>query len=524
MDPPFSDLIFSARDASQTAFKGSIDRAIRVLSRVPPSDGNAFAGGSADELAGLLAGTLNKIACFLSNEVDGSDERDLTLNASAGDELLDLAVSASVPPFHPRTTAHLHTPVLIPSLKAELVLSALNQSMDSLDQSGIATLMELRLLDWLANLAGIPVKEGQPAGTFTSGGTMSNYHAVLLALHSYLQRVHGWDTRKKGLAPHLLGRLRVLSSEISHFSTEKACIQLGIGMDAVVKVPVDSEFRMDAAAAADIAAKLKSEGHEIFLIVATASTTDFGSFDPLVSLSELAKSCSAWFHVDAAYGSACLLSPTLRSNLAGLDQADSVTMDFHKAWMQSISCGALLVRDPAAFELANVRADYLNSDARNEEGIPDLVNYSLMTTRRFDALKLLVSLAEIGPKTMGEMVGRFWELAKFARRRMLERAQDGGRRGDLVPLHEPAFGCLVFRYVPRSAREVERLRVDQVNAGIPKRLFERGTAVIGHTKVKGVGEAIKFTFNNPAIPEAEVEDVLHLVANCGDEIWLEAKQ
>ncbi|KAI9014222.1 L-2,4-diaminobutyrate decarboxylase [Hyaloraphidium curvatum] len=502
--PPFAAEIFSGRPESLEELRRGVDDALSALSGAPPPSGPPFVGSTAEELAARFEPLFEK-------SLDSP-------SSSTANAILKDVVAACVPPFHPSSVAHLHTPVLNSAVKAEVVIAALNQSMDSLDQSGIATVAELRVLDWLAkDLVGL---EGPAVGgTFTSGGTMSNYFATLLALHTHLTRVHGWDVRTNGLPPELLPKLRVLTSGISHFSIEKAVLQLGLGTRAVVKVPVDpSTFRIDVAEAERIAADLVADGLVPFLIVATASTTDFGSFDPLEPLAAIAQKHNCWFHVDAAYGSACLLSRTLRGNLAGIGKASSVTLDFHKAFFQPVSCGALLVADSSCFSLVTVLSDYLNSEARLDAGIPDLVNYSLMTTRRFDALKLIVSIAEIGLDAMAKMVYRLFELARWAHDEMLRRQLHGSDAGDLHPLHEPEFGCLVFRFIPRDTEAPIEL-VDAVNKKVPETLFDRGTVVLGHTKVEGIGNALKLTLNNPAVLEEELSRVLDAVQRCGGEEW-----
>src|SRR5439155_26978845 len=120
-------------------------------------------------------------------------------------------------------------------------------------------------------------------------------------------------------------------------------------------------------------------------------TTDFGAIDPLATIAAAARRDGLWFHVDAAYGGALLLSTAHARRLAGIEQADSIAVDFHKAFFQPISCAAFLLADARRFDLIRVNADYLNSEEREADGIPDLVTQSLLTTRRFDALKLWVS-------------------------------------------------------------------------------------------------------------------------------------
>ena len=89
---------------------------------------------------------------------------------------------------------------------------------------------------------------------------------------------------------------------------------------------------------------LKESGLHPFAIVATCGTTDFGSIDPLSELADAAHAGGLWFHVDAAYGGALILSRTRRYKLAGIDRADSISVDFHKQFYQPVSCGAFLVK------------------------------------------------------------------------------------------------------------------------------------------------------------------------------------
>ena len=307
-------------------------------------------------------------------------------------------IRKSVAVSHPHTAAHLHTPVLIPALAAEVLISALNQSMDSFDQAPSATIIEEQLCRWLCRLAGFPECA---AGTFTAGGTQSNYMALLLSRDSFLEKRWQWRAREQGLPPEA-NRLRILCSEQSHFSIEKAAIQLGLGTQSVVRVATDDCFRMDSRELARTIAELRAQSLEPITVVATAGTTDFGSFDPMDEIGRVAREQGLWFHVDAAYGGALLLSDRNRHRLAGLELADSVTFDFHKAFFQPISCGVVLLADLDHFSSIRLHADYLNGSEREAAGVPDLVTRSVLTTRRFEALKLWVSLQAIG---RGQILG-----------------------------------------------------------------------------------------------------------------------
>ena len=145
-------------------------------------------------------------------------------------------VGHSVALWHPNVVAHLHCPVAIPALAAEMVVSALNQSMNSFDQAPAATVIEQQVTAWLCALSGFPATAG---GTFTAGGTQSNLMGLLLARDHFLRERWQWDAATFGLPPDA-SRLRILCSDAAHFSVEKSALQLGLGTAAVQRVETEA--------------------------------------------------------------------------------------------------------------------------------------------------------------------------------------------------------------------------------------------------------------------------------------------
>ena len=465
-----------------TAYREAIAQAVETLLSALPSQ--SYSGKSAGDLGLLFEGEM------LPSE---------PLQFHDALARLRPLIEHSVALHHPNTIAHLHCRPLVSSLAAEIIVSALNQSMDSFDQAPAATVLELAMSRWLCRETGLPA--GSDA-VFTSGGTQSNFMALLLARDSCIAGLWNWPVQQLGLPPEA-NRLRFLCSEVAHFTVEKSASQLGLGTDAVVKIPVDVEFRMNAR---ELAAQLRSlkESHLIpAAIVGTAGTTDFGSIDPLNEIAALAHEADAWFHVDAAYGSALLLSERHRGLLSGIELADSIGMDFHKNFWQAISCAAFLVRDATHFRHLEAHADYLNPETHDQSGIPNLVNKSLATTRRFDALKLWFSFQVLGRKKFGQMVDRTIELAAHATNSIRTNPA-------LELLGNPQSGCVVFRYRP-SRPDADS---DQLNSALRHKLFERGIAVIGHTRVRG-RQCLKFTCINPTTLESDVDTLLNTIVEQG---------
>ena len=236
-------------------------------------------------------------------------------------------------------------------------------------------------------------------------------------------------------------------------------------------------------------------------IVATAGTTDFGSIDPLPELAAIARSFDTWLHVDAAYGGALLFSSQHRGKLAGIEAADSLSIDFHKLLWQPIPCSAFLLRDARNFDYIKMHADYLNPETHEDEGVPNLVTTSLLTSRRFDALKFWISFQSLGRTKLAGMIDRTIALAAHA-------AEVVRRTQQLELVCEPQLSTVVFRYVPSQGSP------DRINAAIRQSLFEKGEAIVGHTRVLD-RQCLKFTCMNPSATEADMETLLEKVREEG---------
>ncbi|MET9696141.1 aspartate aminotransferase family protein [Streptomyces sp. NPDC006529] len=420
------------------------------------------------------------------------------------DELEEVYLRDAVYFHHPRYLGHLNCPVVIPAVLGEAVLSAVNSSLDTWDQSIGGTLIERRMVDWTARRIGLGPRAD---GVFTSGGSQSNFHALLLARDEACRTVMqaGQGAQAGPTKAQVLPKLRIFASECSHFSVKKSAAMLGLGYEAVISVPCDGKRRMDTSVLALELEDCVREGLVPMAVVATAGTTDFGSIDPLQEIADLAAEHGAWMHVDAAYGCGLLASPTRRHLLDGIERADSVTVDYHKSFFQPVSSSAMLVRERDTLGHATYHADYLNPRRMAEERIPNQVDKSIQTTRRFDALKLWMTLRVMGADGIGSLFDEVVDLAAEGWKLI---AADP--RFQVVV--EPQLSTLVFRYVPGpDAGEFRADLVDEANLHARKALFASGEAVVAGTKVDG-DQYLKFTLLNPQTTTSDIAAVLDLLA------------
>ncbi|MPZ94656.1 MAG: pyridoxal-dependent decarboxylase [Propionibacteriales bacterium] len=438
----------------------------------------------------------------LDAAISGIDlQRPVADTAAALDELGHIYLRDAVYFHHPRYLGHLNCPVVIPAVLGEAFLSSINSSLDTWDQSAGGTLIERRLIQWTA--AHLDLGDAAD-GVFTSGGTQSNLQALLIAR----------DETCAGLArtvltsrkSELLPRLRILTSEVSHFSIATSAALLGLGREAVISVPTDQDKRLRTDDLVREVDRCRQDGLVPMAVVATAGTTDFGSIDPLHQIADICAQEGIWMHVDAAYGCGLLVSRR-RDLLDGIGRADSVTVDFHKSFFQPVSSSAVLVRDRSMLAHVTYHANYLNPAGGSDTHAPNQVDKSLQTTRRFDALKLWLTLRIMGPDMVGALFDDVVDLAAATWRLMAD-----DPRFEVVT--QPQLSTLVFRYVPPDGSHPDL--VDEVNLYVRQALLSSGEAVVAATTVDGA-HYLKFTLLNPQTSLDDIADVLGLIAGHAEE-------
>ncbi|OEE76606.1 pyridoxal phosphate-dependent class III aminotransferase [Vibrio ordalii] len=412
-------------------------------------------------------------------------------------EMADLVAKNSIIVQHPDCIAHLHTPPLMPSVVAEAMIGALNQSMDSWDQSSSATYVEQKVIDWMCEKYELGA---QADGIFTSGGTQSNQMGLMLARDWIADKLSGHSIQKLGL-PEYADKLRIVCSKKSHFTVQKSASWMGLGEKAILAVDANPNGTMDVTKLEAVVAQAKAEGLIPFAIVGTAGTTDHGAIDDLSTIADVAQQHDLWMHVDGAYGGALVLS-SHKARLQGVERAHSVSVDFHKLFFQTISCGAVLLKDKSHFKYLLHHADYLN---REHDELPNLVDKSISTTKRFDALKVFMTMQNVGPKALGEMYDHLLE-------QTLQVADLVQHHDAFELLAEPALSTVLFRSVDKQAVDF-----DELNKALRLEALTRGVAVLGETIVDGK-TALKFTILNPCLQLSDFKALLNKIEVLASEL------
>jgi glutamate/tyrosine decarboxylase-like PLP-dependent enzyme len=312
-------------------------------------------------------------------------------------------------PTHPRYFGLFNPAPTFPAQCADRIAAAFNPQLATATTSPAAVEIEAHVIRAVARRAGLP---GETAGHFTTGGAEANYTALVCAL----TRANAGFAEAGARA--FAGPPVFYTSKESHLAWFKIAHQAGIGRGAVRLVDTDGAGRLDPDALARMIAADREAGAVPVMLVATAGTTNAGMVDPLACCAEIARRFGLWLHVDAAWGGALIASETHRRVLAGIEAADSLTIDGHKWFAATMGCGMYLTRHAEMLTAAfQVSTGYMPSHHSGRD--PYLT--SMQWSRRFLGLRLFLSLAAAGWDGYARHVEHSIELAGVLQERLAAR-------------------------------------------------------------------------------------------------------
>ena len=282
---------------------------------------------------------------------------------------------------HPRMFGYVQSSASFAGVMGDLLASAINQNVTSWRSAPAATTIEHQVIEWLKEMVGF---DSDGMGVLMSGGSMANFAGLAVALRAGTDA----DLNQHGVAA-LPGKPRIYTSSMTHMSIGKAASMLGVGKDAIVALPVNDAFQMDATALAAQIASDRSAGHHPVCVVATAGDVNTGAIDPLEAIAEVCRAARLWLHVDGSYGALAARSPHVGGAMRALDRADSMSLDPHKWLFAPTDVGCLLVRDAAALQRAfSTGACYIDVVADKDMSEFAYWDHSPELSRRFRALKI----------------------------------------------------------------------------------------------------------------------------------------
>jgi aromatic-L-amino-acid decarboxylase len=385
--------------------------------------------------------------------------------------------------WHPRAFGYFTPAPLWGSIAGELLAQVVNQGIDIWHAGPSGAFVEEEVVGWLCDLVGYG--EGS-FGLLTSGGVMANVMGLLVARDSRLRELAGLGRSPRGAD---LEGARVYASDQTHFSIARALSIAGFPADALVVIPSDERFRLQAGPVLAAIEADRAAGRTPFAIVGTAGTTNTGSVDALADLADLAEAEGLWLHVDAAYGGAARLSPGLAERVPALERADSLTIDPHKWFFQPLDVGGLLVRDGSVLERTfTYRPEYYRGSGDPERvpdahgGALDFYRLGMEGTRRWRALKLWLSWRHLGTRGLGRLVEMNVDMAAYLGQRI------GASPDFEACLDAPELSVVCFRHLPDGrdgSDEAGRAAIDVHQDTLQGRLEASGEGFLTTTRLRG---------------------------------------
>lgn len=386
---------------------------------------------------------------------------------------------------HPKFFGYFPANTSLPSILGEMLTSALAAQCMVWQTSPAAAELEERVMEWLAEMLGLPFEF---SGVIQDTASTSTLCSILTAREKktdYNSNTNGIDSNN----------YRVYCSEEAHSSVDKAVKIAGIGSNNLVKIPVDENFAMKPK---ELEKKIKEDienGKIPLCIVAAIGTTGSVAVDPLKSIGKIAEKYKIWLHVDAAFAGTALLLPEHRKMIDGIEKADTFVFNPHKWMFTNFDCSAYFVKDKTALiRTFEIMPEYLKTGVDSK--VNNYRDWGIQLGRRFRALKLWFVIRSFGVFGLQEKIRKQIRIAQ----KLAEKIKNNPDFEILAPAN---LNVICFRYKPANINDNEELNL--LNEDILKHINQTGKMFISHTKLKGI-YTIRFVVAQTNVEERHINE------------------
>ncbi|HEY5123978.1 MAG TPA: aminotransferase class V-fold PLP-dependent enzyme [Ignavibacteria bacterium] len=380
-----------------------------------------------------------------------------------------------------------------PSLLAEMLTAALGAQCMKWETSPAAAELEEKVLNWLRDMIGLPKYF---SGVIQDTASTSTLAAIICARENFTRfkiNNDGFDDYKF---------LRVYCSTETHSSIEKAVKIAGIGKKNLVKIEIDSEFRMKPESLEKTILKDISKGYKPLCVLATLGTTGSTSVDPIKEIGEICKNYNLWLHIDAAYAGSALILPEYRKLIEGIENADSFVFNAHKWLFTNFDCSLYFVKDKdALIRTFEINPEYLKT--KSDKLVNNYCDWGIPLGRRFRALKLWFVIRSFGVEGLMKKLRYHISLANMFKEIIF-------KDKEFEIIAPVTFNLICFRFKPRGIGDEGNL--NKLNEELLNRINKTGRIYISHTKLNGK-YTLRFVIAQTNVTEKNVSDAWDLIKN-----------
>jgi glutamate/tyrosine decarboxylase-like PLP-dependent enzyme len=346
---------------------------------------------------------------------------------------------------------------IYPSALGDFLAAVVNKYSGIFYASPGAVQLENMVIRWIAKILEFPATA---MGNLTSGGSIANLIAIVTARDA------------KGITSEKIKNSCIYLTKQAHHSVHKAIRIAGLGEAHLREIEVDDRFKMNIQQLKDQIDADQNAGLLSFLVIGSAGTTDTGAVDPLKDMASICSENNLWFHIDAAYGGFFMLVEDQKQKFAGIEKADSITIDPHKGLFLAYGLGAVIVKDVEALKKSHYyQANYMQ-DATEILDEPSPADLSPELTKHFRGLRMWLPLQLYGVNAFRKALEEKILLCQYFYQKISELGFDVGP--------EPELSVCIYRFT-EGVKDTNAF-----NQQLIKAVQDDGRIYISSTTIDGV--------------------------------------
>lgn len=407
---------------------------------------------------------------------------------------------------HPKFLGYITSSAAPIGALADLLAASVNPNVGAHILSPIATEIEKQTIKWLAEFIGVSPNYG---GLLVSGGNMANFTAFLAARTAKSPK----NIKEDGIS-NTSAKLTVYCSKTTHTWVEKAAILFGLGANSIRWIQTNASNKMDNKFLEKAIKEDMKKGCKPIMVVGTAGDVSTGSVDNLKGISTICKTYNLWFHIDGAYGIPAAVIPKYKNLFDGIKEADSIALDPHKWLYNPLEAGCTLVKNPQhLIDTFSSHPEYYNFSNNENEIAQNYYEYGLQNSRGFRALKVWLTLQQVGRSGYEKMINEDIELSKL----LFTQAES---HEELEAVSQN-LSITTFRYIPldytENSENIENGYLNKLNEEILNELQAGGEVFLSNAIVNDK-YCLRTCIVNFRTSKQDIKEIIEIIVRVGRKV------